>query len=100
MSTELHRWIQDDQEWACAAYDHGPFCRLCQRVDGTLRHLLENVDAGFMEVVGARSDGDVEFRLTPAGEERARSLIKGMGGDPDDADSTFAAIRRDIAGSN
>lgn len=30
----LHVWISDGETWACSAYDHGPFCRQCQRVDG------------------------------------------------------------------
>lgn len=26
-------WAQDHQVWFCDAYDHGPFCRSCRRVD-------------------------------------------------------------------
>lgn len=28
----VHRWVdRDGRAWRCDAYDHGPFCRLCER---------------------------------------------------------------------
>lgn len=99
--TTLHRWTQrDGSEWACACYDHSPFCRLCQPVDGTLKSFLDYVDEGVMEVVGAKSDGEIQFRLTPAGEVRAREAIVRMGGDPDDRETILPALRDNIAKSN
>lgn len=30
----MHYWTTPDgQRWACDAYDHGPFCRLCTKVE-------------------------------------------------------------------
>lgn len=78
----LHRWTQDGEEWACAAWGHGPFCRLCQRLDpddenyATTLALFANVDAGLMEV-NADSDGSFRFRLTEAGERRVELMIEG-----------------------
>lgn len=98
--TTLHRWTEFGKEWACACYDHGAFCRLCQPVEGTLALLLGHVDNGLMEVVGAASDGDIRFRLTPAGEAAARDAITRMGGDPDDESTILPALKNDIAKSN
>lgn len=100
--TALHRWTQrDGDEWACAVYDHGPHCRLCQPVVETLAAIFENVDAGNMEfdhVDGAT--GELSFRMTDQGQERAREAIRRMGGDPDDEASILPALKRDIAKSN
>jgi hypothetical protein len=78
MSTVIvHRWAQDGIEWACAAYDHGPFCRRCQRVtDNEMFGLcLENVDRGLFEVVGTEPDGEFRFRVSPNGEQRIAELL-------------------------
>jgi hypothetical protein len=72
MAHELHRWTRNGQEWACGAYDHGPFCRLCTPVDATLALILKNVDAGRMEFVGTDTDGEMRFRVTPGGQRRDR----------------------------
>lgn len=102
--SKLHRWTQrDGAEWACAAYDHGPLCRLCTRVDPddeTLRAMLQHVENGNM-TVQTGSDGELLFKMTDKGNEAARVLIESLGADPDDEDETFAALRRrDIAESN
>lgn len=39
------------------------------------RLLFENVALGYMEIVGVGEDGELVFRLTPAGEGRAARLI-------------------------
>lgn len=77
-SVTVHRWTQDGQEWICAAYDHGPFCRLCQRVDWVLAACLENVDLGFMKIVGTDPDGQLRLRMTDAGSAKVRTLIQGL----------------------
>lgn len=76
----LHRWTNRgdgwEEEWVCAAYDHGPFCRLCQQVDEATRLCLEHVENGLMEIVGQRNDGSgLELRLTDAGRLRADHLL-------------------------
>lgn len=74
----LHRWISNGQPWACAAYDHGPMCRLCTPVspeDETTIAILDNVDAGLMEAM-TQPDGELRFRLTPKGEERVRLMLE------------------------
>ena len=74
---ELHRWTgSDGQEWACGVYDHGPFCRLCQPVEGALALILANVDEGLMEFANATSSGELRFRLTEEGEQRADALVR------------------------
>lgn len=80
MSAKLHRWTDaEGQEWVCAAYDHGPLCRRCWPVDGALAGCLDNVERGFMEMVGTDT-AEPRFRLTPAGEEHVHAL---MSSDPD-----------------
>ena len=42
---ELYAWTdREGVMWECDAYDHGPFCRQCRRVDGadvkTIEHEL------------------------------------------------------------
>lgn len=96
----LHRWTQNDGEWACAVYDHGPMCRLCQPVDATLRTFLDMIDTGETELVSVDKHGEMQFRLTEKGIAHARVVIERMGGDPDDEDTILPALRRDIAKSN
>lgn len=75
---QLHRWTdRDGTEWACAAYDHGPMCRLCQIVhpdDEVLRSCLANVDAGCF-LVRADADGCFEFTTTEQGDNYAIDLM-------------------------
>lgn len=74
----LLRWASiDGQEWACIAYDHGPFCRRCQAVDATAIACLENVVDGLFEIVGQDDGGDFILRLTDKGNRRAERLIGG-----------------------
>lgn len=76
---KLHRWHDvDGNEWACAVYDHGPFCRLCQPCDGTLSALLENVAEGRM-TFKQDPNGEFRFRLTEAGQQAAADLISTIG---------------------
>lgn len=78
----LHRWTdRDGQEWACMAYDHGPMCRLCQRVDETLGACLELVEEGKAEP-RQRPAGEFEFKLTQKGRAVAEDVI---GGSPEGA---------------
>lgn len=72
----LHRWTNPTgDEWACIASDHGPMCRLCQPVSGTLAALLENVMDVRMEIVGMKSDGEFQFRLTPEGKRYVEHMV-------------------------
>ena len=72
----LHRWTTSaGEEWACGVYDHGPMCRLCQRVEGTLAGILENVDRGYMRFVGVDSVGELSFQLTTLGNAAAEEMI-------------------------
>lgn len=92
---KLHRWTQSDGEWACAAYDHGPFCRMCQPVapdDSILRGMLDSVQGGHMEV-RTLPTGELEFKMTETGTARAREIVARMGYDPDDRDSLEDAAR-------
>lgn len=74
----VHVWTQegDDQEevWACCAYDHGPFCRLCQPVDDVLLALLANVEDGRMRC-RAKSDGEFEFQMTQKGNAAVEGML-------------------------
>jgi hypothetical protein len=75
---ELRRWTnRHHEEWVCGAYDHGPMCRLCRRVDPTLALVLENLDKGYVEYVNVDQDGEPQFRVTPAGQDRVARLIGG-----------------------
>lgn len=73
----LYRWTNPTgDEWACIASDHGPFCRLCQPVDGTLAACLENVMDGRFEIVSMDSQtGEFQFRVTPEGERQVERMI-------------------------
>jgi hypothetical protein len=74
--TVLHRWAHaSGEEWACIATDHGPFCRLCQPVTGTLAALLENVMDARMEIVGMRPDGEFLFSLTAEGIRQVEHML-------------------------
>lgn len=69
----LHVWISGDDLWACCVYDHGPFCRLCQRVDGMLNALLVNVLDGHM-ICRQGPDGEFSFQMTKAGMDAVRAM--------------------------
>lgn len=66
-------WFSDD--FVCAAKDHGSFCRLCQPVDEITWTMLQLVMDG-AAVCRAKSDGELEFRLTDQGIRRAEQIIK------------------------
>jgi hypothetical protein len=85
-NTTLHVFFTGNDEvgyklWACAAYDHGPFCRLCKEVDGMLNALLINVIDGRM-TLRQDQDGEFQFRMTAAGNDAVRSMIKRVDEDP------------------
>lgn len=43
MAKQLHRWTdRGGRRWACGAYDHGPFCRLCQYESDELGRMLDD----------------------------------------------------------
>jgi hypothetical protein len=71
---DVHVWTSGDDLWACAAADHGPLCRLCQRVDEVLDGLLENVREGNM-IVRVGGDGQMKFSLTEQGNARSEEMI-------------------------
>lgn len=74
MAATLHRWTDaDGQDWACAVYDHGPFCRLCQRLDDIGEACLNLVDEGLLDVQAA-PDGTLMFKTTATGTARAEVL--------------------------
>jgi len=57
----LYRWTDGGgNEWACAAYDHGPFCRLCSLVDPSMAAQLADVEVGAAEV-WTEADGALTF---------------------------------------
>lgn len=71
----LHRWTNPTgDEWACIASDHGPMCRLCQPVTGTLAAILENVMDARMEIAAMNPDGEFQFRLTPEGKRYVEQM--------------------------
>lgn len=74
----LHVWItggDEPQMWACCVYDHGPFCRLCQPVDGLLNACLTNVIDGRF-TCSQKSDGEFEFSITQAGKDAVRAMAR------------------------
>lgn len=76
----LHAFLTGTKEvgyklWACAAYDHGPMCRLCQEVDDVLNACLINVLDGRM-TCRQDADGRFEFKVTKAGEDAVRNMIE------------------------
>jgi hypothetical protein len=72
----LYRWTDGQgQEWACCAYDHGPFCRLCTQVaDEITAALLDNVESGYLEV-WTEPNGEFRFTFTQAGRDHADHLV-------------------------
>lgn len=72
----LQYWTDaNGDDWACAAYDHGPFCRLCTKVeDDVTRTMLGLVRTGESEVRTTR-EGDLQFRLTDSGLRKVKFLM-------------------------
>lgn len=75
----LRVWLtQDDDErvemWTCTH---------CQKVDGVLNALLVSVIDGQMET---RQDenGEFKFSITPAGVDRVKAMLDGLGDGQDD----------------
>lgn len=66
---DLYRWVQDRQEWACCAYDHGPLCRRCRPVDETVAALLDDVQKGRLQMWDRDRDG-WQFQGRTNGEEQ------------------------------
>lgn len=73
----LHRWTTDStgERWACMSYGHGPMCRRCQPVDGTLDALLQNAIDGYMEARQNPDTAEFEFKMTDEGNRQAAKLI-------------------------
>lgn len=69
----LYLWEQDGVQWACCAYDHGPMCRRCQKVEGTMASLIDNVLDGNMWIMDDPK-GDFKFQVTPKGKAYAKEL--------------------------
>ncbi len=70
---ELHVFLTGNPEvgyelWACTAYDHGPFCRLCQEVDSVTNACLVNVLDGRM-TCRQKPTGEFTFKMTQAGRD-------------------------------
>lgn len=80
----LHVWLGGTEDepllWACSVYDHGPMCRLCQEVDGMLNACLVNVLDGRMEC-DQDANGNFHFKVTPAGADALKAMIKRAAGD-------------------
>lgn len=76
----LRVWISGTEDapelWACSVYDHGPMCRLCQEVDGVTNACLVNVIDGRMECDQDPQTGEFRFKVTQAGEDAVRAMIK------------------------
>lgn len=74
----LHVWTGGSEDepalWACSLNDHGPFCRLCQLVDGVLDACLINVIDGRLEC-RQEANGEFRFKVTEAGEDALRAMI-------------------------
>lgn len=65
----------DVQMWACMAHTAGLRCDLCQEVDGMLNAMLLNVIDGRMDT-RQDPDGEFQFRMTRAGNDAVRAMVK------------------------
>lgn len=75
---KLYRWFDcDENEWACAVYDHGPFCRLCQPVDETTHILLGLVESGDCDLK-TEANGEFKLKLTPKGTRKAMKMLRDL----------------------
>jgi hypothetical protein len=73
-------WTQGDGQWACVAYDHGPFCRRCVHLDGIEAACLVNVIEGTLAVED-HPDLGWRFHLTDSGKARVETAIRRGGFD-------------------
>jgi hypothetical protein len=76
----LHVWTQGTDQWACRAYDHGPFCRRCTRLDPVAAACISMVVEGTMEVFDDPDKG-LMFLVSPAGRARVETAIRRGGFD-------------------
>jgi hypothetical protein len=74
----LRIWSQSEGQWACVAYDHGPFCRRCQKLDPTAAACLAVVLERHMDVFDDPTRGMV-FQVNEAGKVRVETAIR-LGG--------------------
>ena len=70
----LHVWTQGEERWCCVAYDHGPMCRRCVRMEEPVEAVLQNVLEG-NAVVKDDPDKGMVFQITAAGEHEARRIL-------------------------
>lgn len=47
-----------------------------RNADAAQEAIAENIAQGLMEVAGVGPDGEVQYRLTKAGEERVEALLR------------------------
>lgn len=71
--SRLHLIFNNGGTFACAAQDHGPFCRLCQPVSRTTELLITLIIDGCL-ICRSGVDGELEFKLTEKGEQRVKEL--------------------------
>jgi hypothetical protein len=77
----LHEWVDTaGDKWACLAYDHGPLCGRCRRVDETETALLGLALDGLATIRDNPSTGRLELKLTEEGLRQAGHLIRQIGG--------------------
>lgn len=71
----LYLWPQGLEVWTCCAYDHGPFCRLCHKVEDEVElALIKHVFDGNMQV-RCNPDGEYQFKVTEQGQARVEDLL-------------------------
>lgn len=80
----LKVWSQSDGQWACIAYDHGPFCRRCRHIseDESEASLVSHVIDGNMEMEDS-PDG-WRFRVRALGEAEVIRILARDGYTADD----------------
>ena len=78
---ELYAWTdREGVMWECDAYDHGPFCRQCRRVDGadvkTIEHELAERIEQFRKALMTEHAHDWDMdTISEAAHICARSLV-------------------------
>ncbi len=70
----LHVWTQGGEQWACRAYDHGPFCRRGTRLDATGAACIAMVIEGRL-LIYDKPDG-LTFKISQAGKRRVETAIR------------------------
>lgn len=75
----VYVWETVGQVWACCATDHGPMCRLCQRVDDQVFADLLSACSDGLVLLDAGADGQFKCRLTDKGTARVEDYT---GNDP------------------